>query len=383
MLEAYADAEAIARLALRLCAEKWRRLVCRFDAELLDLGPRLVWHLQEQLWQLTTKDDQEIEFYLSLDQTGPMQVEEVSGLRAASDAMLCFQASMICRRVQSALPVVYVNQNLEIVPPDLVLDQEWEGNGPSERFLRRRLSLLSRLRDEARIFGLVTINLSLPHCLEAVAQVRQLLQTTKRNVYSFHMTSITPVKLANFAEIDAFVLFSDSKYFMELESKQTEFWKPILTPYEVCLMSSVEDEVELASKCINPALYTFDLQVVATWHLPTPTETKLSNRVERPETEVAPSTVASFAETAVLPANQAYGYDFAGGRLQQRSWRGLDASEAAPPPHRAVTGRTGRAGAYTDELDRLRGQHTKEHSDASSPSIPMELDIKDDGETTS
>jgi hypothetical protein len=356
MTEAYASPEAIAGLTAQLRALNWRRLVCRFDPELLVLAPRLIWSLQEQLWQQEPGNDSSLELYLSLDQTGESETDEVSGLRAAADALVCFQASTNCRRVQSTLPVVYVNLQLKIIPNELVTCPNGEQDGLEDAFLRKRLALMNRLRDEARIFGLITVNLSLPYCLEATRRVRELLQRKGRNVYCFHMTSITPAKLANFAEIDAFVLFSDAKYFMDIESHHDDFWKPILTPYEVCLMLSVEDEVELATKCSLPTLYTFDLEVAARWRVPL-ISTETTHRVDDTEQRhVLPSTVATLGETSILPANQAYGSDFAGGRLQKRSWKGLEISESPLEPHRAVPGRAGRACAYTDELERLGSQ---------------------------
>jgi len=371
MVETVGDRAAITELARALRARRVRRLVCRFDTELLVSAPKLLWLLQDELWRQAQPDESEIELFLSLEQSGPLEREEVSGLRASADALIYFQATDEGRRVLSDLPVIYVDRSLRLVCESRIREREANATQLPDRFLRKRFAVVRSTRETARIFGLLTVNLSLPFCLEAVTRVQELLQRNERNVYCLHMTSLTPEKLANFAEIDVFVLFCDLGYFRAIASCLDAYWKPIITPYETCIMCSIADEAALASACTDPARYTFNLEVIAGWSLPSSSSSSSSSSSAAGAHQHDPhsneqisdcAAVGTLRDSAVLSVNEAHGSDFAGGRLQRRGWRGLEPAAATAISHRALPGRAGRASAYDDERQRIERQASGERS---------------------
>jgi diphthamide biosynthesis protein 2 len=99
----------------------------------------------------------------------------------------------------------------------------------ASKTLRRRFFLTEKARD-ASIVGVLVGTMGIQGVNTALANIRAKVRTSGRKSYSFLVGKINPHKLANFDEIDVFVLIACPLNSL-LDSK--DFYKPIVTPYEL------------------------------------------------------------------------------------------------------------------------------------------------------
>ncbi|XP_043274623.1 2-(3-amino-3-carboxypropyl)histidine synthase subunit 2 [Venturia canescens] len=96
-------------------------------------------------------------------------------------------------------------------------------------WLKRRRYLVEKLKD-ARTVGIVVATLGIKNYLESLNSIKRVLKEKNKKSYIFSVGKLNPAKLANFPEVDAFVVIAcpENEIF---DSK--EFYKPLLTPFEV------------------------------------------------------------------------------------------------------------------------------------------------------
>lgn len=104
--------------------------------------------------------------------------------------------------------------------------------------LRRRYALLTSL-SSASVFGILVNTLSVKNYLSIVEHVKQRIKAAGKSSYTFVIGKINAAKIANFSEIDGWVVIGcwESSLF---ESK--DFWKPILTPFELDLALQKDED---------------------------------------------------------------------------------------------------------------------------------------------
>ncbi|EMR09358.1 diphthamide biosynthesis protein 2 [Pneumocystis murina B123] len=102
--------------------------------------------------------------------------------------------------------------------------------------LRRRYAIIQKAKDVS-IIGIVVGTLGVSRYLEVTYHLREMIKKAGRKCYMFIIGKLSPEKLANFSEIQIFVLVSCSENSL-IESK--DFYRPIITPYELYLALSSE-----------------------------------------------------------------------------------------------------------------------------------------------
>ena len=83
---------------------------------------------------------------------------------------------------------------------------------------------------EARTVGILMGTLGVDKYLDIVKHLEKIIKATGKKYYTFAMGKINPAKLANFMEIDVYVLVACSENSL-LDSQ--EFFKPVVTPFEM------------------------------------------------------------------------------------------------------------------------------------------------------
>ena len=106
------------------------------------------------------------------------------------------------------------------------------------RALMKRFYLVEKVKD-ARIVGIVAGTLGVSDYMSVIARLKTVLKTAGKKYYTFVMGKLNVPKMANFMEIDAFVLVACPQNSL-LDS--SEFYKPIVTPYEVELACNPDRE---------------------------------------------------------------------------------------------------------------------------------------------
>ncbi|XP_018427496.1 PREDICTED: diphthamide biosynthesis protein 2 [Nanorana parkeri] len=104
------------------------------------------------------------------------------------------------------------------------------------RALMKRFYLIERARD-AQVVGIVVGTLGVSDYLSALAHLKDVIHRAGKKSHMLSMGKLNPAKLANFPEVDIFVLVACAENSL-LDS--SEFYRPIVTP----------DEMEVAC---NPA----------------------------------------------------------------------------------------------------------------------------------
>ncbi|NXA31454.1 DPH2 synthase, partial [Eudromia elegans] len=217
------------------------------------------------------------------------------------------------------------------------------------RALMRRLYLVERARD-AGVVGILVGTLGVAGYLDVLRHLRELLRWAGKRSYTLAVGRPSPAKLANFPEVDVFVLVACAQNSL-LDSG--DFYRPVVTPYELelaCnparqwtgnyltdfrdLLPGACTHVELpaavgAEEAVpDVSLITGELRAVRLGDPPPSPGAALACREQtRALAEISPA--ASF--------------------LESRSWRGLEQQLGKTPVAKAVPGRRGVAIAYEDE----------------------------------
>ena len=97
--------------------------------------------------------------------------------------------------------------------------------------LKRRFFLTQKAKD-AHVFGIVVSNLSQQNLINVVKSIEKRIQDAGKSSYNFAVGKINPAKLANFAEIECFVLVACREHSL-LDNERGLYHVPVITPLEL------------------------------------------------------------------------------------------------------------------------------------------------------
>ena len=97
------------------------------------------------------------------------------------------------------------------------------------RALKRRHFLVQKAA-VAGVIGIVVATLGVASYSEVVARLRALIEGAGRTAYTFAVGKVNPYKLANFAEVEAYVLVAGPE---DSLLDASEYHVPVITPFEV------------------------------------------------------------------------------------------------------------------------------------------------------
>ena len=218
--------------------------------------------------------------------------------------------------------------------------------------LMKRFYLVQKAKD-AKIVGIVMGTLGIARYKEIVHRLKLVLKQAGKKYYTFIMGKINVAKMANFMEIDIFVLVACPENSL-IDSK--EFFKPIVTPFEIemaCLHNRewtgeyITDFRDLLhgepsyleiKDCVDNIEPEYSL---ITGQLRSCTN-KIDNNSES-STEVA----LISNEKRLVPHNVTNASDF----LLTRTWQGLQINSSDTEVRKAIDGRSGIANDYENEAN--------------------------------
>ncbi|NXW55826.1 DPH2 synthase, partial [Eurystomus gularis] len=220
------------------------------------------------------------------------------------------------------------------------------------RALMRRLYLVERARD-AHVVGILVGTLGVAGYLVVLQHLRELLRRAGKRSYTLAVGKPNPAKLANFLEVDIFVLVACTQNSL-LDS--SDFYRPVVTPYELELACNPAREWTgnyltdfrdlLPGACAHVELPPDVLaaEVVPDISLITG-EMRPIHLCDPPIPQLPSSTVLACKDQTQALAEISPAASF----LESRSWRGLEQQLGQTPVTKAVQGRRGIAIAYEDE----------------------------------
>ncbi|EOB08895.1 Diphthamide biosynthesis protein 2, partial [Anas platyrhynchos] len=224
------------------------------------------------------------------------------------------------------------------------------------RALMRRLYLVERARD-ARVVGILVGTLGVAGYLEVLQHLRQLLRRAGKRSYTLAVGKPNPAKLANFPEVDIFVLVACAQNSL-LDS--SDFYRPVVTPYELELACNPARDHEHppggchalhgGCPCLCACAYVElppampEAEAVPDVSLITG-EMRAAHLGDPPAAQLPPSTSLACRDQNRALAEISPAASF----LESRSWRGLEQQLGKTPVSKAVQGRRGIAIAYEEE----------------------------------
>ncbi|CAK9803533.1 2-(3-amino-3-carboxypropyl)histidine synthase subunit 2 [Anthophora plagiata] len=211
-------------------------------------------------------------------------------------------------------------------------------------WLKRRRFLVEKLKD-AKVVGIVVATLGIEDYLEIITMVKHILKEKNKKSYILSVGKINPTKLANFPEIDVFVVITcpENEIF-----DSREFLKPILMPYEVEL--AFNSSRECYTQCCMDFRQILPGGVnYIDFKASTDSDVSLITGDLRNCNENAPYTDKMNAlviknSTGVVAIGKA-GAEF----LHSRSWKGVEQRLGKDAIHSATIGRSGLPNRYENE----------------------------------
>ncbi|KAK0452996.1 putative diphthamide synthesis protein-domain-containing protein [Desarmillaria tabescens] len=99
----------------------------------------------------------------------------------------------------------------------------------TNKLLMRRYAVVQKARD-ADVFGILVGTLGVANYLPLIKHIRAILKRAHKKSYTISVGKLNPAKLANFLEVECFVLVACPENSL-IDAK--DFLRPIVTPYEL------------------------------------------------------------------------------------------------------------------------------------------------------
>jgi len=225
------------------------------------------------------------------------------------------------------------------------------------RLLKRRYFLVEKARN-ANIIGILVGTLGAAGYGDALRQLRKAAQHAGKKTYTMLMGKPSPAKLANFPEVDVFVMVADPQG-QVLDSK--EYLAPIITPHEAMLAFNEDSEWK-----DNEYRLDFDHILSNNSNGDSIGGINSGDGVKNEDEEGTEgdgmSALAVQAQQALIvtPAAAGAGHlvevkSAADYLVHKRSWTGVETplvGSEKKEAHVAVPGQSGRAAGYTHEGDK-------------------------------
>lgn len=219
------------------------------------------------------------------------------------------------------------------------------------RALMKRYYAIERAKD-ANVVGILVGTLGVADYLSIIEQLKETIKRAGKKSYMFAMGKLNVPKLANFLEIDIFVLIACPESSL-LDS--SEFFKPVVTPFEM--------EVACNRKREWSEEYVTDFRHLLPGgqsHIPLADQ---QDKEDETDVSLITGAVRSHNLLSSEPTEPAYGSSVvlrnqtltvantnsAASFLAGRSWIGLEQKLGETPVVKAVEGRRGIAIAYEEE----------------------------------
>jgi diphthamide biosynthesis protein 2 len=217
------------------------------------------------------------------------------------------------------------------------------------RMLMRRFTLIEKAKD-SNTFGILVGTLSVSRYMDIINHLRSIIKNAGKKSYTFLIGKINVPKLANFMEIDMFVIVACPENSL-IDSK--DFFKPIVTPFEL--------EIALVKGKEWSNQYTTDFnQVLAERNILVETDQEeeetrvslLSGTVTMNPKSFKPSENTS-TDTSLATIGSGEITTYSGAQyLSQRTFKGLEQRIGETPVTLAAQGRSGIAMSYEEEPEK-------------------------------
>ncbi|CAK8675706.1 unnamed protein product [Clavelina lepadiformis] len=213
---------------------------------------------------------------------------------------------------------------------------------PVNKMLMKRYYIVEQVKD-ARTVGILVGTMGMAGYSSILDHLKKILSQSGKKAYTFVVGKLNPQKLANFPEIDVFVLVACPE---ESLIDSTEYYKPICTPYEVELACNANREWAAVAPLDFRELLPGGRHFVE--FKPSCGEGDMS--LITGKTRAFDQTSASSTDVEVKNTETSLSifHPFAAARFySERSWKGLEQKLGETPVMKAKEGRSGLPISYS------------------------------------
>ncbi|KAK7681839.1 hypothetical protein QCA50_015186 [Cerrena zonata] len=233
------------------------------------------------------------------------------------------------------------------------------------KLLMRRYATVQKARD-ADVFGILVGTLGVASYLPLISHLRTMLAKSHKKSYTISVGKLNPAKLANFMEIECFVLVACPENSV-IEAR--EFLQPIVTPYELGI--ALQSEPQWTGEYVLDFKNILDSESNSQQDTNNPNEENKPDDLDEPifslttgkyrhakryhntDPDPDPTSPPSTSDAIIL-RNQDNALSVmpdsaAGHFLQERSWKGLETRLGEDAPGVLEQGRSGIARGYGDD----------------------------------
>ena len=213
------------------------------------------------------------------------------------------------------------------------------------KMLMKRYYMIERAKD-AGIIGILAGTLGIKDHIKVMDRLKQIVKNAGKKSYTFVVGKLNVAKLANFAEIDVYVLVACPENTLVDSS---EFYRPIITPYEL------EVACNQAREWTGDYFTDFrELLPGSTGHVELSAERSAQMDVSLVTGGVRSLGLEENPESystggGLVSRDQVLTVATSGEFLSSRSWQGLEQKLGQTPVTKAVEGTKGIAASYAHE----------------------------------
>ncbi|SJL06508.1 related to Diphthamide biosynthesis protein 2 [Armillaria ostoyae] len=221
----------------------------------------------------------------------------------------------------------------------------------TNRLLMRRYAVVQKARD-ADVFGILVGTLGVANYLPLIKHIREILKRAHKKSYTISVGKLNPAKLANFLEVECFVLVACPENSL-IDAK--DFLRPIVTPYELEIALQAEQNWTgryiLDFEKLLAEQDRLEVQNGQTEDRDQPMFSLITGRYRHAKrygdtlSIDSQALVARNGDSSIARLPDSAAGDF----LQTRAYRGLDMRVGEDSPSVLEQGRVGIASGYTDD----------------------------------
>ncbi|KAB0791422.1 hypothetical protein PPYR_03222 [Photinus pyralis] len=206
------------------------------------------------------------------------------------------------------------------------------------KVLKRRRFLAEKIRDSNTI-GIIIGTVAVKNYLTVLDRMKKVIKACGKKYYVISVGKPTVAKLANFAEMDVYVVVSCA---MNEIYDSREFYKPIVTPYDVEVALNEAATSHDFTYNYNDYLSDAEIRPKEDADVSLITGALRSSTLEETAEE---STEIAVRNDGTVALNTSFGAGF----LAQRNWKGLEQNLGQDEVELASEGRRGIAQGYSNE----------------------------------
>ncbi|KAI3658888.1 hypothetical protein MP638_003131 [Amoeboaphelidium occidentale] len=198
-----------------------------------------------------------------------------------------------------------------------------------KRLLTKRLHVLQKAMSSS-IIGLL-VNTAYSNDQQLIRQMKSNIRKSGRQAFTIICGKLNPAKLANFAEVECFVLFGCPLSGLIGNGADKDYMQPIITPFELDMLLAESEEALFQGE------YKTDLNDIIE-------NSKFKQEEEIQDVGDSMELLKVEQEGTVSIRKNIHDV------VKHRSWQGLDLNESQKPIEKAKEGRRGIARGYHHEI---------------------------------